>query len=95
MSNPSDYTISEFQGRLALGQYTSHGNYAMYFFTNSWECICFKCAEKEKENIVLAIQNQDNSSKLQVIGADINWEDSTLYCNECGERIESAYGEEE
>jgi len=37
----------------------------------------------------------EKASIKQALGADINWENPFLYCDNCGERIESAYAEEE
>lgn len=31
----------------------------------------------------------------EVIDYDINWEDEDMYCDFCGEKIHSAYGEDE
>jgi predicted amidophosphoribosyltransferase len=39
-----------------------------------------------RENITSGCQ-QD----WEVIGSDVNWEDADLFCDHCGEKIESAY----
>jgi hypothetical protein len=43
--------------------------------------LCPQCADKDKH-------------KGHLVSADINWEDPELYCDDCNERIESAYAEE-
>ena len=34
-------------------------------------------------------------SDAVIVAADINYEDSALYCDHCGDRIESAHAEDE
>ena len=35
------------------------------------------------------------STSSHVIAYEINYEDETMYCDHCNEKIESAYGEED
>jgi len=51
----------------------------------------------DKENSVLCpdCANRDVDQSQEVIAADVNWEDSALYCDDCSKRIESAYNEPE
>ena len=39
--------------------------------------------------------NRDVDQEAEVIDYDANWEDENLYCDDCGAKIESAYGEGE
>lgn len=32
---------------------------------------------------------------MMVVAYGVNWEDPDLYCDDCSERIESAYGDKE
>ncbi len=49
----------------------------------------------DKENNALhphcASENDEYSAPL--VAYDVNWEDATLYCDECSQRIESAYAD--
>lgn len=53
------------------------GLYPLYYITENGLTICPKCA------------NEDTSDPP--IAADANYENTALYCEDCGERIPSAY----
>ena len=56
--------------------------------------LCFGCAKKEVFTIGRACRDQDRRSGWMVEAVDTNYEDEELFCDHCGEQIESAYGEE-
>lgn len=58
--------------------YAWPGGYPMYYQDEHDNVLCPKCAEDVEEELA----------------SDVNWEDPDLYCDECGERIESAYSED-
>lgn len=62
-------------------QYAWPGGYPIYYLTKDSLVVCPSCASREV----------DQSS--EVIACDLNWEDSDLHCDDCGNLIESAYGE--
>lgn len=64
----------------SLPAYSWPGMYPMYYATRDGLVVCAKCA------------NRDDSD---LVGADANWENAHLYCDDCGTRIESAYAEED
>jgi hypothetical protein len=63
-----------------LDKYTSVGCYPIFYVDGS-SCLCAACADENEAN--------------ETFFVDINWEDHELFCDECGERIESAYAEDE
>ncbi len=63
-----------------LPKFTSIGSYPLFYVTMESECLCADCANTRTQDSIDA--------------ADANWEDPSLYCDECGERIESAYAED-
>jgi len=63
--------------------FTFPGLYPLFYLDEENNCLCPDCANKEEEY---------NSP---IIAYDVNWENDSLYCDDCGKRIESAYGEEE
>ena len=68
------------------GKYPSFvwpGGYPLFYLDEENNCLCPDCANKEEEY---------NSP---IIAYDVNWENDSLYCDDCGKRIESAYGENE
>lgn len=89
------YTADSFAADLKDGPYAWPGGYPKFFVTADGGCLCFPCAKKEKRTIRSAIRRNDRTGGWQVIGCDVNWEDPSLFCDNCSERIESAYAEDE
>lgn len=58
------------------------GGYPLFYLDNADDVLCPKCANNKQ-------------LLLQIVAADINYEDACLYCDHCDERIESAYAEGE
>lgn len=58
------------------------GGYPIYYVDKEGSCICPKCANREVD------------ASQEVVDSDINWEDEALHCDDCGDKIQSAYGEE-
>lgn len=65
-----------------LSSYAWPGGYPLYYLDNENNVLCPKCANKD-------------GMSTEVVAADINYEDGELYCDDCSERIESAYAEPE
>ena len=86
------YTIEQFRADLSE-PYAWPGGYPRYFVTSDGAALSYKAAKDESELIETAIA-EDLSDGWRVVACDINWEDSDLYCDHTGERIESAYGED-
>ena len=57
------------------------------------EVLCPSCCNKERELIESA--RADHDTQWDVVAADVNYEDASLYCDHCSQRIESAYMEDE
>ena len=70
--------------------FTSYGSYPRFAFTNDGAVICPKCCREEISSIMVA----DNSDGWLLVGDEINYEDCSLYCDNCNEKIPSAYGED-
>lgn len=86
-------TISDFRQAMRQGPYAWPGGYPLYFFTSDGAALSFEAAKKERRLILDSIANRLNDG-WRVVGLDVNWEDESLFCDHTGERIESAYGEE-
>jgi hypothetical protein len=85
-------TTVQFKACLRNGPHVWPGGYPLCFETNDGGTLCFACARKELRHILRAIAS-NQSDGWRVIGCDVNWEDNELRCDDCGELIESAYGE--
>lgn len=65
-------------------RFTLIGGYPIFYVTKRGQCLCPDCAGAEEATDPTAIVAQCP-----------NWEDPTFYCDACGERIESAYAEDD
>lgn len=70
----------------ALSAFAWPGGYPIFYFDSGDSIMCVACARRSEADA-------HESDIFKPVGFDINWEDSDLYCDECGERIESAYAE--
>lgn len=86
-------TSEEFLQALRVGPYAWPGGYPLFFITSDGGCLHVKCAEENKEAVVDSIESRCDDGWC-VEAQDVNWEDPDLYCDHCGERIESAYAED-
>ena len=86
--------LSEIKARLRDGAYAWPGGYPCYFITSDGATLSFESAHENWREIVGAHLRRDRSCGWHVAACAINWEDSDLYCDHSGKRIESAYGEE-
>lgn len=85
------------------GAWTFPGCYPKYWVTKDSSCLCYKCLAPHKSlggkalyinpNAIDAKDNPNSDKGWEVVAVDVNWEDASLYCDECSQRIESAYAE--
>lgn len=80
------------------------GGYPLFYIFADGGCICPKCANENIEEIDAANRekqkldgsyHRNSHGGWAVDAADVNWEDSSLFCDHCSQRIESAYAEDE
>jgi len=74
--------------QLTASPYAWPGGYPMFAATNDGAALCHRCTASERESIGTTTGNDGLTVELVAI----NWEDSELFCDHCGNRIESAYG---
>ena len=65
-----------------LVSYAWPGGYPVFYFDTDNDTLCPDCANKE-------------GMSTEVVASDVNWEDESLYCDDCSKQIHSAYGEDE
>jgi hypothetical protein len=70
----------------SLKHYTSIGCYPLFYLAHECTAICVECARSLVE---------DEGEPETTVKAQINWENPSLYCDMCDDRIESAYAEPE
>ena len=61
----------------SLRRFTKVGGYPIFYLDKNNEALCPECASVPDEE--------------KIGGALVNWEDESLYCDECGGSIECAY----
>jgi hypothetical protein len=87
-------TVSDFRKAYKSGPYVWPGGYPLYFVTADGAALSWAAAKECRSQIVRAVGSDDTRSGWRIIGADVNWEDASLYCDHTGERIPSAYAED-
>lgn len=87
-------SISDFRAAMRRGKYTFPGCYPCYFITSDGEALSFEAAKECRREILQALADND-SSGWRVVAVDVNYEDADLICAHTGNRIESAYAEDE
>ena len=76
---------------LIASPYAWPGGYPMFAITSDGAALCKHCCKNERSSIGFTY----GTDGWNVVGLDINYEDPELYCDHCGDRIESAYAEPE
>ena len=68
--------------------------YPHYYLAKDCGVICPDCVKDNLEMIAEAMTEGWDDQWI-VVACDINYEDDSLYCDNCNNRIISAYGDEE
>lgn len=89
-----DFNVQDFLDQLKDGPYAFPGGYPKYFVTKDGGVLSFEAAKENKDEIISAMKDGYDDQWL-VVGVDINWEDSDLYCDHTNKKIECAYCEDE
>lgn len=76
---------------LIASPYAWPGGYPMFAITSYGAALCHRCCSSERQSIGFTY----GTDGWNIVGLDVNYEDSELYCDHCGDRIESAYAESE
>ena len=87
-------TVADLDRVLADGPYAD-GGYPKYFLTEDGGALAFSTVKAEYPLIKEAIESRDKTGGWFVIAFDINWENPELYDDHTGERIKSAYAEDQ
>ena len=66
-----------------LAAYSEYGMYPVFYIDSDANILCAHCADKI-----------DVSDIVSLVSCKANWENTELDCDDCGKRIESAYGED-
>jgi len=96
------YTVKDLMRDLRQGNYTSVGSYPIYFVTADGGSLKPSTVRAELSQVSRATRDYAKNprqgsdvTQWAIVGSDVNWEDPALYDDHTGERIESAYAEDE
>lgn len=78
-----------------LQEYAWPGGYPIFYVVKDGGTLCPKCANDNKARTLEGDDDCPDDNQWLIIAAEINWEDSSLQCDNCNKRIESAYAEDE
>jgi len=81
--------LSSNDGKGGFVAYAWPGGYPVFYLALDNSVVCATCANKDEYRT----WNTDDRDHI-LVADGINWEDSALYCDDCQERIESAYAED-
>jgi len=73
--------------QLVRSPYAWPGGYPMFAITNDGACLCKRCCSTERESI----GTTTGTDGWCVTSLDINYEDTELVCDHCGNLVEAAY----
>lgn len=73
-----------------LPAYAWPGGYPIHYVTKDNGVLCPDCANNERPADL-----DENDDQWFIVAADVNYEDSELYCDHCNRRIEPAYADED
>lgn len=77
--------------QLSASPHAWPGCYPLYGIFSDGGCCCHRCAKSERTSI----GTTTGSDGWQLVAIDANYEDPSLFCDHCGDRIESAYAEDD
>lgn len=80
--------------QFAREKYTRAGGYPLAAITADGACLCAECVKKEWR-LICAESFENTNCGFRISGVDVNWENDDLYCDHCGKKVESAYGDSE
>ena len=88
--NPSILVNEAPNGAHDVARFAWPGGYPVFYITSDGAALCPSCVSEEIDQCC-----DPESGGRHVVGHAANWEDAHLHCDHCGERIESAYAEDE
>lgn len=90
----TNLTVEEFMARLEQGPCAWPGGYPLYGVCEDGGALSFGAMQDNAEGICLSIHH-GCTDEWRVVAVEVNWEDAYLFCEHTGERIESAYAEDD
>ena len=87
-------TTRDLKTALRQHKYAWPGGYPTFFITSDGASLSHEAVRDNLRSILESIKhNQRDGWKIEAL--DVNWEDPDLICDHTGDRIESAYAEDD
>jgi hypothetical protein len=89
-------TVAELKKHFHKGKASAYawpGGYPLFYLTLDDSTVCPECVTKNRREVFRS--THENRCIWAIQGVGVNYEDASLYCDECSKRIESAYAEDE
>ena len=90
----SDLTTRQLKETLRQGPYAWPGGYPIYFITSDGGALSFESVKRNFRSVLDSMRSGTDDG-WRVVAVEANWEDPELYCDHSGERIPSAYAEDD
>jgi hypothetical protein len=78
-----------------LSAFAWPGGYPLYYLTEDGGVLCPEDARMAERDKLAEYDDGTFDPQWHIIAADANWEDPEMYCDHCGNRIPSAYAEDD
>ena len=85
-------TVSDVKAALRYGKCIDVSGYPLFFITSDGSALSFESVRENFSEVCYSIRNNIDDG-WKVVGIDINYEDTELYCEHSGEKIDCAYAE--
>ena len=73
-----------------LQYYAWPGGYPLFYVTQDGGTLCPDCANSAESK---GLTDDPDDTQWYIIACQANWEDESLYCDNCSDYIEFAYGD--
>ena len=74
-----------------LPKYAWPGGYSLFYILADCAALCSDCANRRNGSI--ASMNDETDKHWRIVAYDINYEDTSLYCEHCNAIIPAAYAD--
>lgn len=86
-------TVEDLARVIEQGPCAWPGGYPLYFITHDGATLSFQAVKDERQLIEDSIKDKCDDG-WWVVAVDVNWEDTSLYCDHTNEKIPLAYGDD-
>ena len=85
-------SVADVKSALRYGSYSDVGGYPLFFITSDGAALSFESVRENFYQVCYSIRN-DIQDGWKIVAVDTNYEDTELYCEQSGKKIDCAYGE--